>query len=99
MSILRSMENSFDYIRFRNQLKEQKFNPGQKAMLNLRLSLLDSCLQGGTLENRVSAHFRKGQLTIIEWVDPQIDMEYSLIDLAACRRPSWTGLLLVGSLT
>ena len=66
MSILRSMEGSFDYVRFRDQLKEQKFNPGQKAMLNLRLSLLDSCLQGGTLGNRASTHFRKGQLTIIE---------------------------------
>ena len=68
MSILRSMENDFDYTRFRDQLKAQRFNAGQKAMLNLRLSLLDSCLQGGNHENRVSTHFRKGQLTIIEWV-------------------------------
>lgn len=60
------MESKFDYIQFRQQLKAQKFNPGQKAMLNLRLSLLDGCLNEGTLENRVSTHFRKGQLTIIE---------------------------------
>lgn len=66
MSILRSMESKFDYVRFRQQLKAQKFNPSQKAMLNLRLSLLDGCLNEGTLENRVSTHFRKGQLTIIE---------------------------------
>lgn len=66
MSILRSMESHFDYVQFRDQLKAQKFNPGQKAMLNLRLGLLDSCLEGGNLHNRVSTHFRKGQLTIIE---------------------------------
>jgi hypothetical protein len=35
-------------------------------MLNLRLSLLDSCLEGGTAENSINTHFRKGQLTIIE---------------------------------
>ena len=66
MSILRTMESNFNYTLFREELKRQKFNPGQKAMLNLRLSLLDSCLEGGSMYNRVSAHFRKGQLTIIE---------------------------------
>ena len=70
MSILRSMEGAFDYAEFREALKAQKFNPGQKAMLNLRLSLLDSCLEGGTKENRVSTHFRKGHLTIIEYEYP-----------------------------
>lgn len=66
MAILRSMDGTFDYTDFRRQLQAQKFNPGQKAMLNLRLSLLDSCLAGGNASNRVAAHFRKGQLTIIE---------------------------------
>ena len=66
MSILRSMESNFSYTRFRDELKNQKFNPGQKAMLNLRLSLLDSCLEGGNMQNRVTTHFQKGQLTIIE---------------------------------
>lgn len=60
------MEDTFDYTRFRDQLKLQKFNGSQKAMLNLRLSLLDSCLQGGNTQNRVSSHFRQGQLTIVE---------------------------------
>ena len=68
MSILRSMESNFSYTRFRDELKNQKFNPGQKAMLNLRLSLLDSCLEGGNMQNRVTTHFQKGQLTIIEQV-------------------------------
>jgi hypothetical protein len=66
MNILRHMTDRFDYAAFRQQLADQKFNPGQKAMLNLRLSLLDACLEGGSPENSVTTHFRKGQLTIIE---------------------------------
>jgi hypothetical protein len=68
MSILRSMEGQFNYSSFRRQLQLQKFNPGQKAMLNLRLSLLDSCLEKGTPTNSVVNHFKEGQLTIIEYV-------------------------------
>ena len=67
MSILRSMEEDFDYAEFRRALEAQQFNPGQKAMLNLRLSLLDSCLKGGDSTNRASTHFKKGHLTIIEY--------------------------------
>ena len=68
MSILRSMGSNFNYTLFREELKRREFNSGQKMMLNLRLSLLDSCLEGGSTDNRVSTHFRKGQLTIIERV-------------------------------
>ncbi|EKM56159.1 uncharacterized protein PHACADRAFT_209647 [Phanerochaete carnosa HHB-10118-sp] len=73
MSILRSMENKFNYNDFRSQLKQQKLNPSQKAMLNLRLSLLDSCLEGGNKVNRVATHFRKGQLTIVDLSSPFMD--------------------------
>ncbi|EKM56167.1 uncharacterized protein PHACADRAFT_184852 [Phanerochaete carnosa HHB-10118-sp] len=73
MSILRAMESNFSYAAFRDELKRQKLNPGQKAMLNLRLSLLDSCLEGGNANNRVSTHFRKGQLTIIDLSSPFMD--------------------------
>jgi hypothetical protein len=68
MAILRSMdsEDTFDYDRFRRKLSEQKFNPSQKAMLNIRLALLDSCLAGGNAQNRVSNYFKKGNLTIVE---------------------------------
>ncbi len=68
MNILRSMEDNFDYELFRQELSGQTFNASQKAMLNLRLALLDSCLKGGDASNRVSNHFQKGQLTIIEYV-------------------------------
>ncbi|EKM56169.1 uncharacterized protein PHACADRAFT_209653 [Phanerochaete carnosa HHB-10118-sp] len=73
MSILRSMESNFNYTAFRDELKQQKFSSGQKAMLNLRLSLLDSCLEGGNAYNRVSSHFRKGHLTIIDLSSPFMD--------------------------
>ena len=66
LTILRSMEDTFDYDNFQYLLKQQKFSGSQKTMLNLRLSLLESCLEGGTDANKVSNHFKKGQLTIIE---------------------------------
>jgi hypothetical protein len=65
MSILRDMA-TFSYDKFRRELKEQSFSGSQKQMLDLRLHLLDSCLKGGNAYNRVSNHFKKGQLTIIE---------------------------------
>ena len=68
MTILRNTEDAFDYTNFRKELKEQKFSPIQKSMLNLRLALLDSCLKGGNSSNRVAQHFGKGKLTIIEYV-------------------------------
>ena len=68
MTILRSMEDNFDYAKFREQLSAQTFSAAQKSMLKLRLSLLDSCLKDGSASNRVSTHFQKGHLTIIECV-------------------------------
>ncbi|THG98002.1 hypothetical protein EW026_g4118 [Hermanssonia centrifuga] len=73
MALLRSMDDDFDYGRFRSELDKQKFSGSQKAMLKLRLSLLDSCLMGGNLLNRVSNHFRRGQLTIIDLSSPYMD--------------------------
>lgn len=67
MNILRSMdEDLFSYDAFRQQLEEQQFAPAQKMMLNLRLALLDACLEGGTNQNRVGNYFKEGHLTIIE---------------------------------
>lgn len=66
MTTLRDMSDDFDYTAFRETLTKQKLDGQQKAMLSLRLALLDSCLKGGTDTNTVSSHFREGQLTIIE---------------------------------
>jgi hypothetical protein len=66
MTILREMEGNFNYTTFRERLEEQKFTAGQKAMLNIRLGLLDSCLKGGTQANSIQSHFKPGHLTIID---------------------------------
>jgi hypothetical protein len=69
MDILRSMD-VFNYRSFRADLEERAkaFAPNQKAMLSLRMSLLDSCLKNGSMANRVSSHFKPGRLTIVEYV-------------------------------
>jgi len=66
MSILRSME-TFSYPEFLRLISAEKFSREQKSMLNIRLGILDSCLQGGTSLNCVTSQFREGELTIIEW--------------------------------
>lgn len=73
MSLLRTMGDRFNYATFRKMLQEQDFDKRQKAMLGLRLSLLESCIGGGTDENRVARYFQPGQLTIIECVFPGED--------------------------
>lgn len=75
MAVLRSMdsEDTFNYDSFRQKLSEQKFNPSQKAMLNIRLALLDSCLEGGNSRNRASNYFKKGHLTIVDLSSPYMD--------------------------
>lgn len=67
MSILRDMDE-FDYGSFREALTQHELSNQQKAMLNLRLALLDSCLKGGDETNSVSTHFSQGMLTIVESV-------------------------------
>lgn len=66
MTILRDMTDDFDYAAFRRTLAKQNFDGQQKAMLNLRLALLDSCLKGGSETVSVSTRSRPGGLTIIE---------------------------------
>lgn len=98
MSILRSMEGDFKYAEFRKALERQQFSPSQKAMLNLRLSLLDSCLKGGNLTNRASIHFKKGHLTIIEYDQSSLLTRPRLIIALVCRRRSWMARLRADSL-
>ena len=52
MTILRSMEADFHYAEFRRRVAQQKLNGRQKAMLNLRLALLDSFMTGGKAEKQ-----------------------------------------------
>jgi hypothetical protein len=70
MDVLRNMEDTFNYTTFREELtaRAKKFNKSQKSMLDLRLSLLDSCLDGGDRSNHAASFFRRGHLTIVEYV-------------------------------
>ena len=68
MEILRSMEDNFDYRAFREKLDQLKLKSDQRTMLNLRLSLLDSCIKDKDPGGTVSTRFKKGHLTIIECV-------------------------------
>jgi hypothetical protein len=62
MNVLRQ-EDRFNYEAFRQKLRAQQFNPGQKTILDLLLSLLHACLAGVTQSNSMTTHFRQGQLT------------------------------------
>lgn len=58
---------------FRERLAASDFNKSQGAMLQLRLDLLHSFLQG--TGNDVSSFFKSGRLIIIDLSDPFIDGE------------------------
>jgi hypothetical protein len=60
---------------FRERLSSSEFNQSQMAMLQLRLDLLDSFLQG--TGGDVSFFFKPGRLVIIDLSDPFIDGERS----------------------
>lgn len=67
MTILREMEHNFDYDLFCKKMKNLKLKSDQRTMLDLRLSLLNSCVKKGNSTKRVSSRFKKGQLTIVEY--------------------------------
>lgn len=100
MNILRSMEK-FDYHAFRQRLDEESrtFNPSQKSMMKLRLSLLDACLKDGNVTNRVSSQFKPGRLTIIESVFHISRYMLPTNAIVASLHHSWTRRRLVLSST
>ncbi|EIN11566.1 hypothetical protein PUNSTDRAFT_131729 [Punctularia strigosozonata HHB-11173 SS5] len=72
MAHLRKMDQ-FSYSDFLRFVEEEEFAATQKAMLKLRLGLLDACLEGGTDANSVSTHFGRGKLVIIDLSSPFMD--------------------------
>jgi hypothetical protein len=56
---------------FNEKLKQSKFNPVQKAMLQQRLNLLNSFLRGDGGD--ISSFFKQGRLVIIDLSDPFVD--------------------------
>ena len=100
ITIFRTMD-TFDYSKFRQELKALSFNATHREMLSLHLSLLESCVKGGNTENRASTYFKKGHLTIIECVLSLFDWRAWLTRAikTAYRLHSWTGLAHVPSST
>ncbi|GJE88802.1 hypothetical protein PsYK624_048890 [Phanerochaete sordida] len=74
-TIFRSMEPVFDYQNFRRKLGEISLKGENKIMLDLRLTLLDSCINGKQNTKSVSSDFKKGQLTIVDLSSPLMDSE------------------------
>ncbi|KAF8637208.1 hypothetical protein AX16_010867 [Volvariella volvacea WC 439] len=72
LAILRGM-STFSYEELRKKMKERSLPLTNKQMLELRLTLLDSCLNGGSTTNSVSTYFEPGHLTIIDLSSPFVD--------------------------
>ena len=69
MSILRSMDGQYNYDEFSAQVAGLPvFFEAQQDVIRARLAPLDICTQAGNSTNRVSSHFKPGQLTIIQYV-------------------------------
>jgi hypothetical protein len=56
---------------FQKRLKDPEFNKSQSAMLELRLDLLDSFLQGDDPD--VKSFFKPGRLVILDISDPFVE--------------------------
>jgi len=78
--ILREMATSgaiFDYAVFRQRLQQQKFDPVQTNMLQMRLNLLESFLD---MKNTCpEAEFKPGEITIMDMSCPFVDANTACI--------------------
>eukprot|EP01138_Halocafeteria_seosinensis_P016207 gb/GECG01016537.1/.p1 GENE.gb/GECG01016537.1/~~gb/GECG01016537.1/.p1 ORF type:complete len:683 (+),score=80.82 gb/GECG01016537.1/:1-2049(+) len=79
--ILREMGDEFNYDQFTHRLEEIEFNSAQRAMLQLRLDLLESFLLEKVMNKteeslptprRVQELFQPGGLVIVDLTDPLI---------------------------
>jgi hypothetical protein len=68
------ISESYSISDFRKRLKDPEFSKAQSAMLELRLDLLDSFLQGNGPD--VKSFFKSGRLVIIDISDPFVECEY-----------------------
>jgi len=65
------LTESYSVIDFQKRLKDPEFNKSQSAMLELRLDLLDSFLQGNGPD--VKSFFKPGRLVILDISDPFVE--------------------------
>lgn len=96
MRILRQMamsDDTFSYKKFKETLDREQLNPGQKMMMDLRFSLLESFLDMSSINSKIR-HQRgplhdvfqpqPGTLTIIDLSDPFLDSATVCILFGIC---------------
>ena len=58
-------------LEFRKRIEEAELNPMQRAMVKLRLDLLDAYLRPGSTE--LKSYFGAGQIVLVDLTDPFLD--------------------------
>ncbi|KAJ7289824.1 hypothetical protein C8J57DRAFT_1706489 [Mycena rebaudengoi] len=70
--IIRNMGvDAFSYIEFKRRLGLEHLNPNQKAMIELRLHLLDAFIRPGARD--IESYFTAGGLVLVDLTDPFLD--------------------------
>ncbi|KAJ7146727.1 hypothetical protein C8R44DRAFT_17969 [Mycena epipterygia] len=70
--IIRNMGvDAFSYIEFKRKIGLERLNPMQKAMIKLRLDLLDAFIHPGARD--IESYFAAGGLVLVDLTDPFLD--------------------------
>ncbi|KAJ7080294.1 hypothetical protein C8R44DRAFT_70625 [Mycena epipterygia] len=70
--IIRNMGvDAFSYIEFKRKIGLESLNPMQKAMIKLRLDLLDAFIHPGV--RNIESYFAAGGLVLVDLTDPFLD--------------------------
>ncbi|KAJ7782245.1 hypothetical protein DFH07DRAFT_728407 [Mycena maculata] len=70
--IIRTMGvDAFSYLEFKRQIGLEKLDPKQKAMIKLRLDLLDAFVRPGARD--IESYFTTGGLVLVDLTDPFLD--------------------------
>ncbi|KAJ7792075.1 hypothetical protein B0H14DRAFT_2534533 [Mycena olivaceomarginata] len=70
--IIRNMGvDAFSYTEFKRRIGLEHLNPNQKAMIELRLHLLDAFVRPGTRD--IESYFTAGGLVLVDLTDPFLD--------------------------
>ncbi|KAF7350680.1 p-loop containing nucleoside triphosphate hydrolase protein [Mycena sanguinolenta] len=72
LHIIRTMGiDAFSYAEFKQRIRAERLNPAQRAMIELRLQLLDAFVPPGAHE--IGAYFSAGGLVLVDLTDPFLD--------------------------
>ncbi|KAJ6566950.1 hypothetical protein B0H19DRAFT_1025516 [Mycena capillaripes] len=70
--IIRNMGvDAFSYLEFKRRIGLERLNPMQKAMIKLRMDLLDAFIHPGARE--IESYFTPGGLVLVDLTDPFLD--------------------------